>query len=254
MIMKQLLYIILCAFELLTSCRKEQPSMNENNNCGCAKEVSADFVIEEMTHYNLNTEMRTETDTAYNSRNIRFVPFEKNAEYKWYIGSEILSDSVIVRYFSDAFAGQNIPITLVVKKPPNTICFPNDDGVDTITKYVYIHPWNGSFMQLPITPTLMEGTFRVAKNSGGDSTDITIDYYYIHSQTLGHGVKIINLNGTNDTINSYEYPYTRNYREFRMLFLLNGSFKYKINREAEFKFYDETVTPNKYYHLKGRKL
>ncbi|MFK8038830.1 MAG: hypothetical protein AB8B74_11105 [Crocinitomicaceae bacterium] len=34
--------------------------------------------------------------------------------------------------------GEDIPISLVVKKAPNTICLPNDDDYHSITKVMHV--------------------------------------------------------------------------------------------------------------------
>ncbi len=162
---------------ILTSCKKDnQPPMSDGLiACDCAKETSADFrIIESATDdadYGL---FITETDTAYANRNIYFIASEKNADYKWYIGTEILTDSMVGRFFPSSVENQTIPITLVVKKKPNTICFPNDDGYDSITKYIH-------FVKLPdptgaLQPYLfnMAGTYRVKMPHLSDSQDITI--------------------------------------------------------------------------------
>ena len=148
--MKNNLFLILCAFALLTSCRKEQPSMNENNNCGCAKEVSADFQMGEKfgeefleldtiampIRYNDGNpaNFQYETDVyVYFSANI------KNAiSYEWQVGANSITQSTkdFGLYFTDTIG--TIPVRLIVHAKPNLICFPNDDGVDTVIKYLTI--------------------------------------------------------------------------------------------------------------------
>ncbi|MFM2041395.1 MAG: hypothetical protein RLZZ493_1984 [Bacteroidota bacterium] len=148
--MKNTLFLILCAFVLLTSCRKEQPSMNENNNCDCAKEVSADFQMGEKfgdqfmeldtiampIFYNDGNpaNFQYETDVyVYFSANI------KNAiSYEWQVGANSITQSTkdFGLYFSDTIG--TIPVRLIVHAKPNLICFPNDDGVDTVVKYLTI--------------------------------------------------------------------------------------------------------------------
>ncbi len=150
MIMKQLLSIILFASALLTSCRKEQPSMNENNNCDCAKEVSANFQMGEkfgeefveldtiampISYYDGNpANFQYQTDVyVYFSANI------KNAiSYEWQVGANSITQSTkdFGLYFSDTIG--TIPVRLIVHAKPNLICFPNDDGVDTVVKYLTI--------------------------------------------------------------------------------------------------------------------
>ena len=148
--MKKILYLILCAFALLTSCRKEQPSMNENNNCDCAKEVSADFQMGEKFG-----EEFLELDTIampifYNDGNpanfqyqtdvyVYFSANIKNAiSYEWQVGANSITQSTkdFGLYFSDTIG--TIPVRLIVHAKPNLICFPNDDGVDTVLTYLTI--------------------------------------------------------------------------------------------------------------------
>ncbi len=148
--MKNTLFPILCAFALLTSCRKEQPSMNENNNCECAKEVSADFQMGEKFG-----EEFLELDTIampifYNDGNpanfqyqtdvyVYFSANIKNAiSYEWQVGANSIAQSTkdFGLYFTDTIG--TIPVRLIVHAKPNLICFPNDDGVDTVVKYLTI--------------------------------------------------------------------------------------------------------------------
>ncbi len=150
MIMKQLLYFILFASALLTSCRKEQPSMNENNNCDCAKEVSANFQMGEKFG-----EEFVELDTIampisyydgnpanFGYQNDVYVYFSANIKnaisYEWQVGANSITQSTkdFGLYFSDTIG--TIPVRLIVHAKPNLICFPNDDGVDTVVKYLTI--------------------------------------------------------------------------------------------------------------------
>ncbi len=160
-----------------SSCKKEQPEItNPLAGCDCAKETSADFrIIESATDHADYGKFITETDTAYTNRNIYFIASEKNAEYKWYIGTEILTDSMVGRFFPSSVENQTIPITLVVKKKPNNICFPNDDGYDSITKFIHfvkLPDPTGAFQPYPIN---MAGTYRVKMPHLADSQDITIE-------------------------------------------------------------------------------
>ncbi|MBP5982428.1 MAG: hypothetical protein KA734_01810 [Fluviicola sp.] len=208
--MKQLLYFILFAFALLTSCRKEQPSMtNGLTDCGCAEETSANFLMEEMTTGNNNFARFTDTDMIFSSKNVRFSAKENNAAYTWYIGAEVLHTKEVTRFFDNSFVGQTIPITLVVKKKPNTICFPNDDGVDSIIKYLTI-------AQLPtydfLDTTFMEGTYRMKSPLLNDSIDIRIDYRDYFSDRR---IDIYNYNGIgSNCLELINRGYQVNYRQF----------------------------------------
>jgi hypothetical protein len=161
----------------LASCKKEkQPELSPfNEGCDCAKEVSADFIIEEFWGDINGWELRTETDTAYTNKNIYFSAKQDSAEYKWYLGTEILTEQVIGRFFPNTDTeNQTIAVSLVVKKKPNNICFPNDDGYDSIIKYLHFVklPENtGAFQTYPLN---MAGTYRVKMPHLADSHDISI--------------------------------------------------------------------------------
>ena len=171
--MKKLLLILpLLLLLYIVACKKEQPQMvNEvTNPCDCAHEVSADFLMEEEGKYqgSLTPLYKTETDTMYSERPLLFTALEDAAEYTWYIGAEVITEQKFWRFFDNSLIGQTLPMTLVVKKTPNNTCFPNDDGYDSITKYITIV--DGS--QLFTTPNHFEGTYRISDTASVDSIDI----------------------------------------------------------------------------------
>jgi hypothetical protein len=172
--MKQLIFIALGIILLAQySCKKVQPEMKELD-CSCAKEVSADFTMEEIVAGSFPEDgvenFWTFTDTIYSEKTVRFTALEDGATYKWYMGSEIVNQKQLKRYFSTAFSNQVLPITLVVKKKPNKICFPNDDGFDSITKFLYIK--RGPLLDT----TFLEGIFRFYSEELKDSFDVKIDF------------------------------------------------------------------------------
>jgi hypothetical protein len=126
--------IFLAALILTLACKKEKPELNisDHDPCGCASEVSADFDIYELVSTQ-DDDFETLTDHILDDRYAKFVAKEENAEYTWYIGSQTFNTKEASRYFSRDWIGYNIPITLVVQKTPNSTCFPNDDGYDSIT-------------------------------------------------------------------------------------------------------------------------
>jgi len=181
---------------LVTSCKKAQPPMSVlNQGCDCATEVSAAFTIEEMTTGNPNFNWNTETDSIFGNKNVRFYAEENNAEYTWYIGSEIINTREVKRYFPNSLVGQTIPISLVVKKQPNLICFPNDDGYDSITNYFTVAQLS---IYANIDTTFLEGIYRMKSPLLSDSVDITIDYrdYGI----MNKRIDIYNYNGLGSNI------------------------------------------------------
>lgn len=180
-------------FLLGMSCKKEKPTVpNEVDPCDCAKEVSADFSIEEKLLKQDNGSwldtIHIESDKVLADRKVRFTASEQGAEYTWYVGAEIITDKSFYRYFSTNEIGFNIPITLVVRKAPNSICFPDDDGYDSITKVMQVVDWCDSIG--------IEGYFRIAKVGTTDSIDVGIDLYNQFSFEEGcNSLGLYNING-----------------------------------------------------------
>jgi hypothetical protein len=175
--MKQTILTLVILSSLFSCKKKIQPVLqNGLADCGCATEVSADFkIIESATDVADYGLFLSETDTAYTNRNIYFISSEKDAEYRWYIGTEILTDSVAARFFPNSVVeNQTIPITLVVKKKPNNICLPNDDGYDSVVKFIHFvkFPENtGAFEPFPLN---MAGSYKVKMPHLADSQIITL--------------------------------------------------------------------------------
>jgi len=174
-------FAIFSCIILLTACNKDQAEIAEfNKNCSCATEVSADFLMEEQTTSNPNFAKQTNTDTIFYNRGVLFTAIESLkdesgfAEYTWYIGSEVITEKTVSRYFNDALIGQNIPITLVVTKKPNTICLPDDDGYDSITKILHVSEFPKTIGDEVYLGTI-EGIYRVKSDHLPDSFDIEID-------------------------------------------------------------------------------
>ena len=84
------------------ACRKEKPEfdLSDKDPCGCASEVSAEFDIQEII--NIQYGLETFTDHVFENRTVRFTAREENADYKWYLGSEILTGKSVSRYFNSS--------------------------------------------------------------------------------------------------------------------------------------------------------
>jgi len=211
------------------SCRKDCPCNDPYNpvcpnydSCLTKKPVTADFWFgivfrEDFKHLVNGQEYRTDdsifscggVDSMGNTYGVRltFIPTEKNAKYTWKLGSEIITDRVFVRSFGDAIGPQRIPVTLIVEKEPNRNCFPNDDGKDTVTRYIdlrhqFSYPIIGKYK------VLFEGTkdssfIEVrpweAYNNCGDCRVIFTNLKHPFNSTL------INFKNTQDTLRS---PYS----------------------------------------------
>jgi hypothetical protein len=61
---------------------------------------------------------------------------DDNWTYIWHIGTETYDGTERSLDYSTAPKGVPIRITLMVEGPPNTACFPDDDGRDTVSRQV----------------------------------------------------------------------------------------------------------------------
>lgn len=125
----------------LLGCKKEpckdvsNPACENYDPCYGKKPVSAEFDILEVTANGNSIAIRPGKDT-FIATYLQFVASEPNATYEWRIGSKIYTQQSFELNFSTAPANIPIYITLKVKKQPNQGCFPDDDGVDSITRRI----------------------------------------------------------------------------------------------------------------------
>lgn len=248
--MKNNLFLILCAFVLLTSCRKEQPKMpNGLTDCGCASEVSADFVIEEMTGASDTQPWNfyTITDTIWQGKNVRFRVLEKDAEVKWYLGTEEDFGDKVGRYFGPQYGGQSLPIICVVKKKPNLVCFPNDDGYDSIVKYIHVSNHN-----VKDSSYLMEGVFRFKEKNSVDSVDLIINFR--HNLINSRIIDIFNYDGQGNNYLNQSEIIGQNYREIRWdLNAHRAKFIHPLSGKVYLEIVGKSQSSPSFYYT-GRKL
>ncbi len=164
--MRKIIAITLISF-LFYSCKKEKdpicdPCLNET-------EVKADFGMMNITGTFLNFYDFT-PDVAFTRNYITFraMPQDPDATYTWYLGTEVLTGSQFQRDFSPTIATgeNNIPITMVIRKTPNKECYPNDDGYDSIVKYIKLVDDKCDF--------LTNGDFKVLFDGKSDSSIVSI--------------------------------------------------------------------------------
>ena len=240
---------------LLFSCKKEQPELRSlEEDCGCAKEVSADFVMDETGSAGVDP-YYTNTDTIYSGKDVRFYALEDSAEYTWYIGAEVLYTREVIRHFPDNMAGQTVPITLVTKKKPNAICLPDDDGYDSIVKQLSVAAYD--FNSFYNDPNPFEGTYRMKDPSMSDSVDILVELKGPLADGVGERICFTNFDGNNSTI----YTVNFNGLNFRQLWMsqigncYSGcTFHRKISGEVILDLLGNTGTPCVTYRYTGRKL
>ena len=208
-------FLFIVLFLTFTACKKEQPQLNNGSeDCSCEQEVSADFLMEEQSVNSESVAYYTDTDSIQLNKNVRFSPKQIGGTYKWYIGSEILENTNVMRFFGSSTAGLTVPITLVHKKTPNKICFPNDDGYDSVVKYLTI-------TSFPIyTGTdydfgSIEGSYRVKSAHLPDSFDVEIQ---VVSDLGLYKVNFFNYDGQGtNCLNSIRLEHGANYKELKLL-------------------------------------
>jgi hypothetical protein len=129
--MKKYLYIlsILCTL-LCSTCSYDD--IVPDNPCNGFKYTKAEIIIEEQVG-----DRWFEGDTVGDMNPCRFSSVQSAEEYTWCIGAEVLkTKSFIRKYFPSGW----LDVSLVIKRKPNKLCFPNDDGIDSIYKRFYVWP------------------------------------------------------------------------------------------------------------------
>ncbi|MFN5982382.1 MAG: hypothetical protein ACK479_02875 [Fluviicola sp.] len=216
--MKITLYLLFFALAFLTSCHKEKAILpNGLADCGCAEETSADFFMEEESVNVPSVAYYTDTDSIQRNKNVRFKVKQDGGTFKWYIGSEILETPEVTRFFGASTVGLTVPITLVHKRKPNKICFPNDDGYDSIVKYLTITNYPID-MGADFDYGSIEGLYRVKSDQIPDSFDVEIQVIKVSGLPK---VNFYNYDGQgSNCINQIEMIHGSNYKE---LYLLGGT-------------------------------
>ena len=116
--------------------------------CSTLHTVTSLFTIQE-NHGKLVKGYNGEWEKYYSdsvmSRSVILSARESNANYLWKIGKYTFSNQVLEITFPDSI--QNFPIQLVVNKTPSNNCFPEDDGIDSLTKTItFLSPSTSSFI------------------------------------------------------------------------------------------------------------
>ncbi|WP_107039048.1 hypothetical protein [Brumimicrobium mesophilum] len=260
--MKTLIKILLLTsvfLLVLFACKKDQLEITKTADpCDCASEVSADFDILER-HSQIANSVLIETDHVFANKQVIFRSSLNDAEYKWYIGAHIETGQEAFKHFTTQWIGSTIPITLVVKKEPNKICFPNDDGYDSITKTfnVYTHCRENY---------LLEGTFRMASKNSTDSIDIELEFKEYTPWNDCYSVDITNFDGVGSICPGNYFRVTKSYRYLHSAGTATGSCQslgggfrawHHLNGTCEMKYRyykDNDISQQVQKHLFGRKL
>lgn len=254
---------MLLSLTVIVSCKKEQPQLNteEKDPCDCASEVSADFDILERHGFGGGNGPLIVTDNVLgrSGKEVRFRAKEEEAEYTWYIGTDVETDRETFKTFGLQWVGSTIPVTLVVEKEPNLVCFPNDDGYDSITKSFTIY-------DMCHEPYLLEGTFRMAEENSIDSIDIDIEFKEYPPDNNCYTADITNFDGQGSTCPGNYFEVSKSFRymneggtNFQGPCHGLGAFQawLHLNGECEmrYKYYlDDDINQEINKHLFGRKL
>ncbi|MCU0441733.1 MAG: hypothetical protein MUE96_04990 [Bacteroidia bacterium] len=191
----------------LNSCKDEcqdprNPDCENYNPCIDAKPTSAAFTIKEATYLDIIeprlADFLINTDSCYGS-SIYFEAIQADADsFIWQIGTEPeprYGKQVNV-VFPDNLRGTNFNIRLIVKRKPNTRCFPTDDGIDTVIRSFYFVRFN--------EPLSWEGTYY---GSDDDKPDSMYTIVLGHSYDAADQEDILKVygvpRGCKDTVNEW---------------------------------------------------
>ena len=130
------LLILLPLVLLLTACPEDDPI--KPDPCEGKKPVSAEFKIKQRIIDVMDSmqEINIETDTVLTYREITFEADGDFDNYKWQLGDDpnIKSGKKITYNFTKVWG--KLQMRLIVKGKRDNLCFPDDDGIDTIIKPV----------------------------------------------------------------------------------------------------------------------
>jgi hypothetical protein len=150
--MKTKFPLFLLAIALVLSCNRCKEECDDPTNpecpnyvapvdpCANSQEVSANFTISQRAA-NGGQDVNTFIETDYYvvpSGLVRFYALQENADYKWIIGADTIYSREYDLVFGEAFAGQVIPIKLIISAAPDSFCFPLDNGIDTLIRNIEV--------------------------------------------------------------------------------------------------------------------
>lgn len=139
--MKILIYLLIISLSFfMMACPDDDPNKPIIDPCEGKSPVTADFHIYDTSPWLYigvdplidRWDFYIDTDTLIFTSDVTFSAFEENAEYEWHLGTEIIKDKSFTR--TNFPPDQNIYVKLIVRKEPNTLCFPDDDGIDTLER------------------------------------------------------------------------------------------------------------------------
>ena len=143
----KIIFYLLAVFLVLSSCKKDEckdptnPDCENYDPCYGISMPTAKFLMEEQIWDDSNERVYISEDSIFSGSNIRFRSTFESDEYKhtWYVGSEVLSGFKVTRNFLTVTNRPNyITISHVMEYPVDKMCFPLDDGRDSVSQTFYL--------------------------------------------------------------------------------------------------------------------
>jgi hypothetical protein len=232
--------------------------------CAGSQEVKADFKIENRVGPSPAEAYYLESEGSacfpldnYGTGIIRLTALQDSLEYKWIIGSDTIYNQEYSFLFGEEFCGGTYPLTLIVSGQPDTACFPNDNGLDTLTKMIHIVEGFDN----PIY-----GKYKVAwSDQPNDSFEVKLSIASVPGPSFLIYAHNFHRTNTNDSCamdrNALNYNFLELYCTYNLCRRLNG--KFWINPDNSFEAdYEIDVDPGPLLsqitmvrkHAKGRKI
>jgi hypothetical protein len=274
--MKTKFILFLFAIAVVLSCNRCKEECDDATNpecpnyvapvdpCAGHSEVRAEFVMEEKVQasgpgapiYRL-TEGVACTIDDFNpvSRPLRLTASQDYENYKWIIGSDTIYNQSYEFYFPGSYIGQTIPITLIVEDTIDSLCFPIDNGKDTLTKYITISSFQGNpiFGEYKIAWDIAPQDSFIVKIS---TPEIIDNIVYLKNFT-----QIESIDSCGMDIFGYGYKYVHLTTQLGPCQIIRGEFWINQDNsfEAQYQFDpDESngihMADLVAYHAKGRRL
>ncbi|MFN7312841.1 MAG: hypothetical protein ACK5UI_05095 [Bacteroidota bacterium] len=217
-----LLLFILMSSMALQSCKDDEcqdprnPDCDNYNPCIDAQATSAAFTIKEASYVDIIepelTDFLMDTDSCY-MNSVFFEATQHDADsFIWQVGSEIeprYGKRINVQ-FPDNLRGTNFNVRLIVKRKPNTRCFPNDDGIDTVMRRFYFVRFN--------EPLSWEGTYYGSDDDKPDSMYTIVLGQSYNAAEQKDIIKVFGVpRGCKDTINEWISNNIVNYSNIRFI-------------------------------------
>lgn len=215
--MKNLLYFFLITLLVLSCSRCKEEDCTDSTNPDCPNyvapvdpcagktEVSAEFKIEMEIAFNGTTWY--ETDECLSGINTVRVTslWEDASSYTWILGVDTFYTQQHIFAVPSEYDGQSLPVKLIINAPPQTDCFPNDNGMDTVLKYIHVRS---------ICDADIWGTYRGAWDSApADSFEIKIQLP-VCDEPDAILYELVNIDQQGDSCNNAIWDYANDYVRF----------------------------------------